>query len=667
MICTTIQHKTYAEILAALDDPFVEMAEIRLDKSELSEEEIKELFGSCEKPLIATYRVGKQPGLKEFNIEWEKALRKMSQAVEAGARYVDVDLAAPVNISKYFQKLCHKTGTELIRSYHDFEKTPDLAYLQQVAARCFRYGADVAKIVTTASKITDCDEIEKLYTAPTPEGQDYPRTRLIAFAMGPQGQKTRIDCLKLGAPFSYGALDEPAADGQIPFVEMHEKVYGDFPGLYRSDFAVPSSKSFAQRAIIAAALAEGISHLENYTPCDDSESAVKVARTLGAKVTRRGSSLTIEGIGPIKEKLAVEKINAGESGILARLMIPILAQINGCPAVIEGRGTLLNRPLASASDIMAAFGVILRNEQPRGSKEIFVPLAVKGEMIAGTADLPGKPGSQLVSGVLMALPLNAKDSKVYVGEPKSIPYMFITLDVLRRFGIKAGAQLEGNAEMLEQHDWTYCTGINFTVEGGQSYKAADIRLEGDWSAAANFLVGGAIYGSVEIEGLDTSSLQADISILDVLVEAGAAVAYDEDVVCVKKGPLEAFDFDLCQAPDIFPIVSLLAAFCSGTSTLAGVTRLRGKETDRAAAIVEMLTKMGVKAWIEGDILSVEGEPLASRILNCRLLKGGEYTAHRDHRMAMVLKIASIAADSPIIIDDTDCVTKSFPEFFEQFT
>ena len=104
-----------------------------------------------------------------------------------------------------------------------------------------------------------------------------------------------------------------------------------------------------------------------------------------------------------------------------------------------------------------------------------------------------------------------------------------------------------------------------------------------------------------------------------------------------------------------------------TRTLAGVTRLRGKETDRAAAIVEMLTKMGVKAWIEGDILSVEGEPLASRILNSRLLKGGEYTAHRDHRMAMVLKIASIAADSPIIIDDTDCVTKSFPEFFEQFT
>lgn len=666
MICTTIQHKTYQEILSILDDPFVEMAEIRLDLCELGEDEIKDLFGSSEKPLVATYRVAGAPSLKEFNVAWEKALRLMSMAVEAGARYVDVDLAAPVNISKYFQKLCHRTGTELIRSLHDFEKTPDLEFLQQVAARCFRYGADVAKIVTTAVKENDCDEIEALYTASAPEGQDYPRTRLIAFAMGEAGRGTRIECLRRGAPFSYGALDEPAADGQIPLVEMHDKVYGDFRGLYRNDFGVPSSKSFAQRAIIAAALAEGTSHLENYTPCDDSESAVKVARSLGAKVTRKGGTLTIEGLGPIKDKLAVEKINAGESGILARLMIPILAQINGCPATIEGRGTLLGRPLASASDIMAAFGVILRNESDRPGHEIFVPLTVKGELIAGTADLPGKPGSQLVSGVLMALPLNAKDSKVYVGEPKSIPYMFITLDVLRRFGIKAAAQLEGNAEMLEQHDWTYCTGINFTIDGGQSYKATDIKLEGDWSAAANFLVGGALFGSVEIEGLDTSSLQADISILDVLVEAGAAVAYDENVVCVKKGPLEAFDFDLCQAPDIFPIVSLLAAFCSGTSTIAGVTRLRGKETDRAAAIVEMLTKIGVKAWIEGDILSVEGETLASRILNGRLLKGGQYTAHSDHRMAMVLQIASIGADSPILIDDSSCVTKSFPEFFEQF-
>ena len=183
MICTTIQNKTYEEILSILDDPFVEMAEIRLDLNNLSDEEIKDLFGSSEKPLIATYRIAPQPDIKALNQQWEKALHKMSQAVEAGARFVDVDLGAPVNISKYFQKLCHKTGTELIRSYHDYEKTPDLEYLQQIKQRCFRYGADVAKIVTTAQTEEDNEIIKRLY--------DQEQSRLVAFAMGAIGRQTR--------------------------------------------------------------------------------------------------------------------------------------------------------------------------------------------------------------------------------------------------------------------------------------------------------------------------------------------------------------------------------------------------------------------------------------------------------------------------------------------
>ena len=663
MICTTIQHKTYEDILAILDDPFVEMAEIRLDLCPLTREEAEDLFGSAEKPLVATYRVGTQPSAKDYNAEWEKARRKMAVAVEAGARFVDVDLAAPVGVSQYFQKLCRSTGTRLIRSFHDFAKTPELSFLLQAVQRCFRYGADIAKIVTTATADGDTAIIAQLYEAPELQNR---RTRLIAFAMGDRARNTRIDCLKKGAPFTYGALDEPAAAGQMPLEDMHKAVYGDFLGLFRNDFEVPCSKSFAQRAVIAAALAEGTSHLYGYTPCEDNESAVKVARALGAKVARRGSTLTISGIGPVRGRLPLEKLDVGESGLLARLMIPLLSQIGRTPVSITGRGTLPGRPLGSASDIMAAFGVILRNEAAHPDREIYVPLAVKGEMIPGTADIPGKAGSQLISGILMALPLSDKPSRVYVGEPRSIPYMFITLDVLRRFGVTVGARLEGNAEMLERQDWSYCTGINFSIAGGQTYKAADIDLEGDWSAAANFLVGGAIFGGVELSGLDTSSLQADISIMDVLVEAGAALACEDDIVSVRKAPLEAFDFDLSHAPDIFPIVSVLAAFCAGTSSIAGVGRLRGKESDRAGAIVEMLTGFGVPARIEGDILYVEGETLASRMLCGRLLRGGKFSSHHDHRMAMALRIASIGAVSPVEIDDTACVAKSFPDFFEQF-
>ena len=647
MICTSIQHKNLEQILTILDDPFVEMAEIRLDLCDLDVPQIKELFESCEKPLIATCRSGKD------------AVQKMKTAVEAGARFLDLDISAPVEVSQQFQKLCRKAGTELIRSFHDFEGTPDLQYLRQVESRCRRYGADIAKIVVTAHSEQDCETVLSLY--------DGTRTGLVAFAMGEEGRGSRVECLRRGAPFSYASYDEATAPGQITYEQMHKEVYGEWRGLFRNDFTTPASKSFAQRAIIAAALAEGKSHLRGYTPCEDSESAIAVAKQLGAKVSRRGTTLTITGIGPVTEgQLSLESLSVGESGLLTRLSIPLLAAINGSDVRIEGRGTLPGRPLGSASDIMAAFGVILRSEGEHHDREVYVPLTISGRLIPGTADVPGKGGSQLISGLMMALPLCAKSSRLYVNEPKSIPYMFITLDVLRKFGVQIGNELEGPVEMLEQQDWSYCSGIRFSIKGGQRYKAADMDLEGDWSAAANFLVAGALYRSAEVSGLDQKSLQADISILDLLVAAGACVAGDEDVISVRKAPLECFDFDLSHCPDIFPIAAVLAAFCQGTSTLAGVGRLRSKESDRAEAIVSMLTAFGVPASIDGDVMSIEGETLCSRLLNGRLLRGGEFTSRHDHRMAMALSVAALGADGPVIIDDTACVAKSFPDFFEQF-
>ena len=647
MICTSIQHKNLEQILTILDDPFVEMAEIRLDLCDLDVPQIKELFESCEKPLIATCRSGKD------------AVQKMKTAVEAGARFLDLDISAPVEVSQQFQKLCRKAGTELIRSFHDFEGTPDLQYLRQVESRCRRYGADIAKIVVTAHSEQDCETVLSLY--------DGTRTGLVAFAMGEEGRGSRVECLRRGAPFSYASYDEATAPGQITYEQMHKEVYGDWRGLFRNDFTTPASKSFAQRAIIAAALAEGKSRLRGYTPCEDSESAIAVVKQLGAKVSRRGTTLTITGIGPVTEgQLSLESLSVGESGLLTRLSIPLLAAINGSDVRIEGRGTLPGRPLGSASDIMAAFGVILRSEGEHRDREVYVPLTVSGRLIPGTADVPGKGGSQLISGLLMALPLCAKSSRLYVNEPKSIPYMFITLDVLRKFGVQIGNELEGPVEMLEQQDWSYCSGIRFSIKGGQRYKATDMDLEGDWSAAANFLVAGALYGSAEVSGLDQKSLQADISILGLLVAAGACVAGDEDVISVRKAPLECFDFDLSHCPDIFPMAAVLAAFCDGTTTLAGVGRLRSKESDRAEAIVSMLTAFGVPASIDGDVMSIEGETLCSRLLNGRLLRGGEFTSRHDHRMAMALSVAALGADGPVIIDDTACVAKSFPDFFEQF-
>ena len=674
MICTSIQNKTYEEILALLDDPWIEMAEIRLDRCDLSDEEIEDLFANTDTPLIATCRIV-EVGAKE-------AERRLGVAIRAGARFADLEVEADAGFSKRFRSACEECGTEIIRSFHDFSGTPDLEYLQQVRDRCYRYGADIAKIVVTAHSEDDVKRVMALYGAGGPNGramrelgapcgtQSRPLPAadgrgLLAFAMGPLGRETRIECLKAGAPFSYACLPEEAtASGQIDYITMHREVYGSWRGFFRNSLQMPASKSFAQRAIIAAALADGRSHLRGYSSCADSESALEVARALGAKVRVDGSTLTIDGIGGAHTNL--ETLHTGESGLLTRLMIPLMAAINDRPVTITGEKTLTHRPLKGVSDIMASFGVIVR--------ESTVPMRVDGRIIPGVAEISGKDGSQLISGLLTALPLFDKPSTLIVTDPKSIPYMFITCDVLKHFGIKISSEMEGDEKMLEEQDWSGCTGVTFKIRGGQKYHAADFDIEGDWSSAAPFLVAGALFGKAEVSGLDTSSLQADLSIADILVEAGAVVSEMDGAVCVSRAPLEAISVDLNNAPDIFPIVSVLAAFCAGESVISGVGRLVGKESNRCEAILEMLSGLGVQASVVGDELHVVGETLTSRLLNGRLLHGGTFTSRGDHRMAMALKIASLGASpaagsasaGPITIDDTACVAKSFPGFWEMF-
>lgn len=655
MICTSIQHKTYTQILDALNAPEVEMAEIRLDLCKLSDEEIEDLFGCSDTPLVATCRHGL--------VSWEEVERRLSVAISAGARFADLEIEAPASLSKRFQKLCRVNGTEIIRSFHDSDGTPGDEVLHMALARCFRYGADIAKIVTTCSTPAEARRLQALY-AIVLEGIDSMQGRLIAFGMGEAGRMSRLECLRRGAPFTYACLceSEATAPGQWTAAAIQKAVYGEVRPFHVSGLRMPASKSFAQRAIIAAALSEGTSRLGGYTPCADSESAVRVAELLGAKVSRDGDVLEITGCAPTS--LSLDSLDVGESGLLTRLMIPLMSVLNETPVTVEGCGTLLQRPLDEAGGIMAAFGVLLANASAarKDARELYVPVQVRGRMIPGNADVSGKGGSQLISGLLMALPLCARDSFLFVSEPKSIPYMYITLDVLRHFGISTRSEMEGDAEMLENEDWSCCTGISFRIHGGQRYKPASFDIEGDWSAAANFLVAGAVFGSAEILGLDMKSLQADLSIIDILVDAGAVVSQVEDEVCVRKAPLEAFETDLNHAPDLFPIVSVLAAFCAGESRIAGIGRLAGKESDRAGAVLQMLRQMGVEASVKGDCLVVEGETLASRALCGRLLRGGQYTSRHDHRMVMALKVASLGADSPVLIDDEDCVGKSYPGF-----
>ena len=705
MICTTIQNKNLKEILSIL--PSCEMAEIRLDSCPLSAREIDECFSS-DVPLVATCRIDvimkSDVSLQNEELSDESRFRRAAQiaekklcrAIEAGARYVDVEIEAPKQMSKRVRECAHENGTVFIRSYHDFSGTSSEEDLRRIVDKCRFHGADVVKLVTTAVSEDDARRVLSLY----PEyGRD---GRLIAFCMGECGRDSRLECLSCGSPYTYAALTEEdaAAPGQWPMSQMKKALYGDFSfgdmslaqtvSLEKVNaVSMPVSKSYAQRAIIAAALADGVSHLRGYSPCGDNEAALAVARNLGAEVEKNGNELTIRGISASLGCLRKDELFVGESGLLTRMMIPLLAQLSEGEILVSGEKTLLGRPLTGAREIMETFGVSIANaSEPlsQGSVEnsedqplpLKVPLRLDGYLPPGKADVSGKHGSQLISGLLMALPLAQKNTNLTVHDPKSIPYMFITLEVLKKFGIKVQNEMIGNRDFLESDgDWSLCTELIFKIKGGQKFRPADIDLEGDWSAAANFLVAGSVFGKVEIEGLDTTSLQADLSIMDILMDAGASLSQtggERGTIIAQRAPLTAFEVDASNCPDLFPIVAVLAAFCQGTSRIAGTGRLSNKESDRAGAILQMLGQMGVNARVENDVLEVEGYTLAQRLLaakglsssNPGLLKGGKFTSHHDHRMAMALKVAELGADSPVEIDDCQCVGKSFPSFFETF-
>ena len=415
MICVSIQNKDYQEILAILET--VEMAEIRLDRCALEEEEIERLFQDSDVPLIATCRLSEE----------SQAPQLLELAIRSGAKYADLEMEAPAAIGRRIREACREDGTVLIRSFHDFSGTPPLEVLQSLVERARSFGGEVVKIVTTAHSEADNATVQALYKDAAPGS-------LVAFCMEEAGRPSRLDALRFGAPFTYACLneDEATAPGQWSAEAMRKAVYGDFRFVKTSALPMPSSKSFAQRAIVAAALAEGVSHLRGYTACGDNESALAAVKMLGAGVNTEGNTIVIDGIGASAGCLDLKELHTGESGFLTRMMVPLLAAISSEPVRVTGEKTLLKRPLTDAHDIMAAFGVRLYPEgENQRKRDCYLPLKVSGPLIPGRADVSGKGGSQLLSGLLAALPLCGDKSALYVHDPRSIPYLFITVDVLK--------------------------------------------------------------------------------------------------------------------------------------------------------------------------------------------------------------------------------------------
>jgi len=388
----------------------------------------------------------------------------------------------------------------------------------------------------------------------------------------------------------------------------------------------PPSKSMTQRAIAAALLAEGESIITNPSRCDDSMAAMSIAYGLGAVINNKTNELKIKGSRKLKEKV----LNCGESGLAIRMFSPIAA-LHDSEIIMTGTGSLKKRPVSMIEDALRQFKVTCTSEGG------FLPLTIKGPIKGGYCEIDGSVSSQLLTGLLMALPVAAKNSEIKVVNLKSKPYIEMTLQVLDRFGIRI-----------------YRTGYShFRIDGKQLYHARRFEVEGDWSAGALLLVAGAINGEITVNGLRPDSRQSDKAILTVLDSAGARTSIKENSIGVKKSDLKAFVFDATESPDLFPPLVTLASFCEGISSIKGVSRLIYKESNRASALAEEFGKLNIKVEIDDDTMLVTGGNV----------KGGHVDSHGDHRIAMATAVAALGASGKVFIKDSNAVNKSYPDFF----
>ena len=386
------------------------------------------------------------------------------------------------------------------------------------------------------------------------------------------------------------------------------------------------SKSHLQRAIVCAALAKEKTHFSIDNPSDDVSAALRLLPALGASYQNgiiHPSSST--------NRLDELELSCGESGLLLRLMSTIGLGF-AKRLILQGEGTLLKRSINSLVDQLRAIG--LQVESNNG----FLPVLIEGEITNTSLSVNASDSSQFLSGLLIALSQRPFDCVVNVTALSSKPYIDLTLDVLNDFGVS-----------IRHEDYN-----TFYINGNQLMSPKKMIIEGDWSGAANHLVGAAISGEITMKGLSIISAQADKSILDALRDFGAMVEVHEDKIKVEQNEKRPFVFDATHCPDLFPPLVILACAAVGTSEIIGLHRLENKESNRQLSIVKMLNVLGVNYRIVADSIFIEGKGKVN---------GGTIVTFNDHRISMAGVIAACIASSDIIIDNVACVSKSYPNFF----
>mgnify|MGYP002852850082 FL=1 len=697
------------------------MAELRADLCNLSMPQLQKIL-SVKKDFIFTFRISDN--------NMSTALNQTLEAIGQGVAYVDVDIDSPAPFLRIIKEALGDAPakTKLILSSHP-ESVPSLNTLQGIVRKCRLKGADIVKIVPFAKNLEEASRVLRLYhTMRMPDL----KKNLIAFASGTAGFFTRISCLSLGAPFTYCHDSQPLAKGQPSYEELYESIYGKagaepyrigdmkdslllsrfcqkLPDAKRNtkekNVSVPCSKSVVLRALFVAALSNGQSVLRNFEFSNDIRKAVLFLRKCGCvvNVTRdgrssRGEFMVIVRSAGISKWKVFKFADAGESGLLARILLPISAYASSIrrnylvssQTCVTGEGSLLKRDLSDAVEGLRAAGIKCKGQKV--GKEVYLPVHITKASFKKSFTISGKQSSQLISGMLIILPLLPQRTQMVVEDAVSIPYINMTVKIMRTFGINIDVKQEGRT-------------LIFETEGNQEYKPSDMYLESDWSGASNFMVAGAVACGIsrkheENEGLtikrmSPDSEQADKAILNVLESCGVKIKYNmpenRDFAIISRydlfndegnflanlrnislnaNVLKAFSFDATDCPDLFPILAVLAVFCNGESRINGISRLTNKESNRTVSILQEMTRLGYDIFVEGNELVVKGR--AGKAIDVALDEGSPEkllcSSHNDHRIAMAVIICALlrghGGNNPldVYLDDIGCIDKSFPSF-----
>ncbi len=408
------------------------------------------------------------------------------------------------------------------------------------------------------------------------------------------------------------------------------------PSQLKGTVQAPASKSSMQRACAAALIRKGQTVIVNPGHSNDDKAALDIIERLGAKRIFENGEWKVEsrGVDPVEHE-----INCGESGLSIRMFTP-LAALSDKEISIDGSGSLLTRPMDFFDEMLPQLGVKVKSNNGK------LPMIIQGPLQPKNIEVDGSLSSQFLTGLLMAYAAaGAKDVSIKVSNLKSKPYISLTLDVMKQFGL----------QLPENRDFEEFVFSSELSSGQSASQPVSYTVEGDWSGAAFLLVAGAVAGPITVRGLDLTSAQADKAIIDALMAANAGIAMDAKGIQLHPVKMNGFYFDATDCPDLFPPLVVLAAYCHGKTTIKGVSRLIHKESNRALTLQDEFDKMGVRIDLEDDLMIVHGTGK---------VKGADVHSHYDHRIVMACATAGLKADSEMVIEEAQAVNKSYPDFFD---